>query len=47
MEDKFSRLDVKAKTSNDEIINIEIQLKNEYNMIKEAYTTGQNYIQNS
>ena len=34
IEDKFSRLDVKATTSNDEIINIEIQLKNEYNMIK-------------
>ena len=27
VEDKFSRLDVKAKTSNQEIINIEIQLK--------------------
>ena len=36
VEDKFSRLDVKAKTSNDEIINIEIQLKNEYNMIKRS-----------
>ena len=36
IEDKFSRLDVKAKTSNDEIINIEIQLKNEYNMIKRS-----------
>ena len=34
IEDKFSRLDVKATTSNEEIINIEIQLKNEYNMIK-------------
>lgn len=34
IEDKFSRLDVKATTSNNEIINIEIQLKNEYNMIK-------------
>ena len=32
VEDKFSRLDVKAKTSNQEIINIEIQLKNEYNI---------------
>ena len=36
IEDKFSRLDVKATTSNDEIINIEIQLKNEYNMIKRS-----------
>ena len=36
IEDKFSRLDVKATTSNDEVINIEIQLKNEYNMIKRS-----------
>lgn len=36
VEDKFSRLDVKAETSNNEIINIEIQLKNEYNMIKRS-----------
>ena len=36
IEDKFSRLDVKAVTSNDEVINIEIQLKNEYNMIKRS-----------
>ena len=36
IEDKFSRLDVKAETSNNEIINIEIQLKNEYNMIKRS-----------
>lgn len=36
IEDKFSRLDIKATTSNDEIINIEIQLKNEYNMIKRS-----------
>ena len=36
IEDKFSRLDVKAKTSNQEIINIEIQLKNEYNMIQRS-----------
>ncbi|MEJ8553764.1 Rpn family recombination-promoting nuclease/putative transposase [Tepidibacter sp. Z1-5] len=36
LDDKFSRLDVKAKTSNNEIINIEIQLKNEYNMIKRS-----------
>ena len=36
IEDKFSRLDVKALTSNREIINIEIQLKNEYNMIQRS-----------
>ena len=36
IEDKFSRLDVKALTSNKEIINIEIQLKNEYNMIQSS-----------
>lgn len=36
LEDKFSRLDVKATTSNEEVINIEIQLKNEYNMIKRS-----------
>ena len=36
IEDKFSRLDVKATTSSNEIINIEIQLKNEYNMIKRS-----------
>lgn len=36
IEYKFSRLDVKAKTSNKEIINIEIQLKNEYNMIQRS-----------
>ncbi len=34
VEDKFSRLDVKATTSSGEYINVEIQLKNEYNMIK-------------
>ena len=34
IQDKFSRLDVKATTSNKEVINIEIQLKNQYNMIK-------------
>jgi hypothetical protein len=33
IEDKFSRLDVFATTSNKEIINIEIQLKDEKNMI--------------
>ncbi|MCX0365734.1 Rpn family recombination-promoting nuclease/putative transposase, partial [Clostridium perfringens] len=32
--DKFSRLDIKAKTNNGELINIEIQVKNEYNMIQ-------------
>ena len=36
IEDKFSRLYVKALTSNKEIINIEIQLKNEYNMIQRS-----------
>ncbi len=36
LEDKFSRLDVKATTSNGEVINIEIQLKNEYNMTKRS-----------
>ena len=36
IEDNFSRLDVKALTSNKEIINIEIQLKNEYNMIQRS-----------
>ena len=36
IEDKYSRLDVKATTSNYEIINIEIQLKNENNMVKRS-----------
>ena len=36
IEDKYSRLDVKATTNNNEIINIEIQLKNEYNMIQRS-----------
>ena len=36
IEDKFSRLDVKAVTSKNEIINIEIQLKNEYNMTQRS-----------
>lgn len=36
IEDKYSRLDVKATTNNNEIINIEIQLKNEHNMIKRS-----------
>ena len=34
IEDKYSRLDIKAITNNGEYINIEIQVKNEYNMIK-------------
>ncbi|AGB41985.1 hypothetical protein Halha_2100 [Halobacteroides halobius DSM 5150] len=33
-DDKFSRLDIKATTSNDSKVNIEIQLKNQYNMKK-------------
>ena len=36
LEDKYSRLDVKAITNNGEHINIEIQLKDEYNMIKRS-----------
>jgi len=36
LEDKFSRLDVFATTSNNEIVNIEIQLKDEKNMIKRS-----------
>jgi predicted transposase/invertase (TIGR01784 family) len=36
IKDKFSRLDVKATTSNNEIINIEIQLKNEHDMIQRS-----------
>src|SRR5699024_876733 len=32
LKDKFSRLDVKATTSNKETINIEIQLSDQYNM---------------
>ncbi|ENY99502.1 hypothetical protein HMPREF1092_03175 [Clostridium thermobutyricum] len=34
LESKFSRLDIKATTNNKEHINIEIQIKNEYNMIQ-------------
>lgn len=34
--DKFSRLDIKATTSNNELINIEIQVKDEYNMIQRS-----------
>ena len=36
LEDKYSRLDVKAMTNKGEYINIEIQLKDEYNMIKRS-----------
>ena len=36
IEDKYSRLDIKAVTNNEEHINIEIQVKNEYNMIKRS-----------
>ncbi|MGL5617158.1 MAG: Rpn family recombination-promoting nuclease/putative transposase [Sarcina sp.] len=54
IEDKYSRLDVKATTSNSEVINIEIQLKNESNMInrslyylskmyEEQLSEGENY----
>ena len=36
IEDKYSRLDIKAITNNGEHINIEIQVKNENNMIKRS-----------
>lgn len=36
IEDKYSRLDIKAITNKGEYINIEIQVKNEYNMIKRS-----------
>lgn len=36
LEDKYSRLDIKAKTNKGEYVNIEIQVKNEYNMIKRS-----------
>ena len=36
LEDQYSRLDVKAMTNKGEHINIEIQLKDEYNMIKRS-----------
>ena len=36
LDDKFSRLDIKARTNKNEIINIEIQLKNENNMVKRS-----------
>ena len=54
IEDKFSRLDIKATTNKGEKINIEIQLRNEKNMIKrtlyywskmyeDQLTEGRNY----
>ena len=36
IEDKFSRLDIKAKTNKDELINIEIKIKDEHNMVKRS-----------
>lgn len=36
LSDKYSRLDIKALTDKGEYINIEIQVKNEYNMIKRS-----------
>lgn len=36
VEDKYSRLDIKAITNKGEHINIEIQIKNEFNMIKRS-----------
>lgn len=36
IEDKYSRLDIKAITNKGEFINIEIQVKNEYNMVKRS-----------
>ncbi len=44
IEDKFSRLDVKATTNKGEVVNIEIQLRNENNMIKRAiFYMSKNY----
>lgn len=44
LDDKFSRLDIKAKTNKNHMINIEIQVKNEYNMIKRSlYYWGKLY----
>ncbi|MEG2057755.1 MAG: Rpn family recombination-promoting nuclease/putative transposase [Romboutsia sp.] len=44
IEDKFSRLDIKAKTNKKHMIYIEIQVKNEYNMIKRSlYYWGKLY----
>ncbi|PRX29280.1 putative transposase/invertase (TIGR01784 family) [Orenia metallireducens] len=42
-DDKFSRLDIKATANNNAKINIEIQLKNQYNM-KRNYIIGVNYL---
>ena len=36
IEDKFSRLDIKAKTNKGELINIEIKIKDEHNMVKRS-----------
>lgn len=36
LSDKYSRLDIKALTDKGEYVNIEIQVKNEYNMIKRS-----------
>lgn len=36
IEDKYSRLDIKATTNKGDFVNIEIQVKNEYNMIKRS-----------
>ena len=36
IEDKFSRLDIKAKTNKNELINIEFQIKDEHNMVKRS-----------
>lgn len=36
LDDKFSRLDIRAKTNKNEMINIEIQLRDEYNMVKRS-----------
>ncbi|MGL6105069.1 Rpn family recombination-promoting nuclease/putative transposase [Romboutsia sp.] len=36
LDDKFSRLDIRAKTNKNHIVNIEIQVKNEYNIIKRS-----------
>ena len=36
IDDKFSRLDIKARTDKNELINIEIQIKDEHNMVKRS-----------
>ena len=44
LDDKFSRLDIKAKTNKNHIVNIEIQVKNEYNIVKRSlYYWGKLY----